>query len=106
MHAKLVTLELQRLLQPSVNWFASDRKRLMIFTDLARAAVIASVPILANLDLLPVWWIYAVAFISSTLSIAFDAADFAAIPSLVRQDDLVTANGRITASYSAARLIG
>jgi MFS family permease len=83
-----------------------DRKRLMIFVDLGRAALIASIPILANVNALPLWWIYAVAFLSSTLSIAFDAADFAAIPSLVNQDDLVTANGRITASYSAARIIG
>ncbi len=83
-----------------------DRKRLMIFVDLGRAALIASIPVLANFNALPIWWIYAVAFLSSTLSIAFDAADFAAIPSLVNQDDLVTANGRITASYSAARVIG
>lgn len=83
-----------------------DRKRLMIFTDLARAGIIATIPLLASFNALSVWWIYAVAFISSTLSIAFDAADFAAIPSLVSQDDLVTANGRITASYSAARVIG
>ena len=83
-----------------------DRKRLMIFVDLGRAALIASIPILATVGALPLWWIYAVTFLSSTLSIAFDAADFAAIPSLVKQDDLVTANGRITASYSAARVIG
>ena len=83
-----------------------DRKRLMIFVDLGRAALIASIPVLASFGALPLWWIYAVAFLSSTLSIAFDAADFAAIPSMVNQDDLVTANGRITASYSAARVVG
>lgn len=83
-----------------------DRKRLMIFTDLARAAIIATIPLVASFNMISVWWIYAVLFISSTLSIAFDAADFAAIPSLVNPDDLVTANGRITASYSAARVIG
>ncbi|MFL5733926.1 MAG: MFS transporter [Chloroflexia bacterium] len=83
-----------------------DRKRLMIGVDLGRAALIASIPLLASFNALPLWWIYAVTFLSSTLSIAFDAADFAAIPSLVKQDDLVTANGRITASYSAARVIG
>src|SRR5438270_4313601 len=79
-----------------------DRKRLMIATDVARAAVIASIPVLATLGPLSIWWIYAVGFISSTLSICFDAAEFAAIPSLASSDDLVTANGRIQASYSAA----
>jgi MFS family permease len=83
-----------------------DRKRLMILTDIGRAAVIGSIPLMANLNLLSVWWIYGVMFVTSTLSIAFDAADFAAIPSLVSQDDLVTANGRIQASYSATGVIG
>jgi MFS family permease len=84
-----------------------DRKRLMIATDLARAAVIATIPLLAAADALPVGWVYAVAFCSATLTIAFDAAQFAAIPSLVpSDDDLVTANGRVQASYSAAQIAG
>jgi MFS family permease len=84
-----------------------DRKRLMIATDLGRAAVIAVIPALDALDALSVGWVYAVAFASATLSIAFDAAQFAALPSLVpSSDDLVTANGRVQASYSAAQVAG
>ena len=83
-----------------------DRKRLMIVTDVARAAVVATVPGAAALGVLSVWWIYAVLFVSTTLSIAFDTAEFAVIPAVVRQDDLVTANGRIQASYSAASILG
>jgi MFS family permease len=86
-----------------------DRKRLMIATDVTRAVVIASIPVLASLDLLAVWWIYIVGFLGSTLAIAFNAAEFAAIPSLVPRDaseELVAANGRIQASYSAASIIG
>ncbi len=83
-----------------------DRKRMMIATDLARAAVIASIPLLAAFDLLALWWIYAVGFISSVLKICFDAGEFAAIPSLVGTDDLIKANGRIQASYSAAFFLG
>lgn len=84
----------------------ADRKRLMIATDIARALVIGSIPLLAALDRLPVAWIYVAGFLSSTLTIAFNSAEFAAIPSLVPQDDLVTANGRIQASYSAATVLG
>jgi MFS family permease len=47
-----------------------------------------------------------VVFVGGTLTSAFQAAEFAAIPSLVPQNDLVTANGRIQASYSAATIIG
>jgi MFS family permease len=84
-----------------------DRKRLMIATDVARAVLIAVIPLLADAGQLSVGWIYAVAFLQSTLTIAFDSAEFAAIPSLVSsKDDLVTANGRIQASYSAAQVAG
>src|SRR5207302_4869331 len=55
---------------------------------------------------LTVWLIYGVAFAQSTVFIAFQAGEFAAIPSLVETDDLVTANGRIQATYSAAQVAG
>ena len=86
-----------------------DRKRLMVVTDLTRALVIATIPVLASLNLLSVWWIYGVGFLGSTLAICFSAAEFAAIPSLVNRDaseELVAANGRIQASYSAASILG
>lgn len=83
-----------------------DRKRLMIFTDLTRAAVISTIPLMFMLDHLTVWWIYGVAFVHATLGIFFNSAEFAAIPSLVRTDDLVAANGRVQASYSAAQVLG
>jgi MFS family permease len=85
-----------------------DRKRLMIATDIARAVVIASIPLLASMDRLSVEWIYVVSFVSTTLSICFSSAEFAAIPSLVPSEGeaIVTANGRIQASYSAAAVIG
>lgn len=83
-----------------------NRKRLMIAADLLNAAAIASVPLLAMAGMLSVWWIYGVAFLTSTIGIAFQSAEFAAIPNLVSRDDLVTANGRIQASYSAAAIVG
>ncbi len=83
-----------------------DRKRMMIGTDIGRALIIASIPMLFAFGFLTIWWIYIVAFIHATMKICFDAGEFAAIPSLVNQDDLVTANGRIQASYSGASIIG
>jgi MFS family permease len=84
----------------------TDRKRLMIRVDVAQALVIASIPALAALGHLSIWWIYAMGFVGSTLGICFSSAEFAAIPSLVRSDDLVTANGRIQASYQAVSIVG
>jgi MFS family permease len=88
-----------------------DRKRLMIVTDLLRAMLLVSIPLLAAFDSLAVWWIYLAGFLISTLTIGFNSAEFAAIPSLVKHDAntgeaLVRANGRIQASYSAATVAG
>jgi hypothetical protein len=78
----------------------------MIVVDLLSAVTIASVPLAALAGLLSLWWIFAVAFISSTLSIFFAAAEFGAIPSLVDSTELVGANGRIQASFAAASVLG
>ena len=83
-----------------------DRKRAMIALDSLNTVVILSIPLVATFGDLNVWLIYAVTFIQSTIFIAFSAGEFAAIPSLVAKDDLVTANGRIQASYSAAQVAG
>ncbi|MGI9047830.1 MAG: MFS transporter [Rubrobacteraceae bacterium] len=83
-----------------------DRRRLMIFADLTQALVISSIPLIAVLGTLSVWWIYAVGFVSSTLWIFFNTAEFAVVPSLVAKKDLVVANGRLQAVYSAATIAG
>src|SRR2546421_3525507 len=83
-----------------------DRKRAMIALDSLNAVVIVSIPLVAQFGHLTVWWIYVVTFIQSTIFIAFSAGEFAAVPSLVSTDDLVTANGRIQATFSAAQVAG
>lgn len=83
-----------------------DRKRLMIVTDVLRGLVLMVIPALGFADLLTVEIIYAVTFVSTTLAIAFDSAQFAVIPTLVGKRDLVTANGRIQASFSASAIAG
>ena len=84
----------------------TDRRRLMIVTDLLNAAVVASVPVAAVVGLLSVWWILVVVFLHSTLGIFFEAAAFGAIPSLVEKADLVTANGRIQATFAGSTVLG
>ncbi|HET7701075.1 MAG TPA: MFS transporter [Candidatus Limnocylindria bacterium] len=83
-----------------------DRKRVMIVVDILSAIIVAAVPAGAALGVLSIGLIYAVAFLSATLSIFFQAAQFAAIPSLVDRAELVAANGRIQASFSAATVAG
>jgi len=83
-----------------------DRKRLMIAVDILLAATMLTIPALAYLHALNVYWVYAVDFAASALSLTFQQAEFTAIPSLVGSSDLVTANGRINASYQAAEVLG
>ena len=83
-----------------------DRRRMMLLTDVGRAAVITVLPVLALFGALRVDDIYAVAFVQSTLGILFNCGQFAAIPSLVGRGDLVAANGRIMATNSAGQIFG
>jgi MFS family permease len=83
-----------------------DRKRLMIAVDILQLLFIGSVPLVALFGPIPLWWVYVVVFFTGLLTVFFQAAEFAAIPSLVPNNDLVTANGRIQASYSAAMVVG
>jgi MFS family permease len=83
-----------------------DRKRVMIVADIGQAIVISVLPALFLLGVLNIWWVYGVAFLSTTLHIFTDSSQFAAIPSLVDQSDLITANGRIQASFFGATILG
>ncbi len=83
-----------------------DRKRLMITVDVLLALVMLTIPALAWFHMLNVYWVYAVQFAASSLGLIFEQAEFTAIPSLVGQHDLVTANGRINASYQTSEVLG
>jgi MFS family permease len=83
-----------------------DRKRLMLGADVAQALVIAVIPVLAVSGSLRVADIYAVTFVQSTLGIVFNCGEFAAIPALVGEQELVTANARIMATNNAGQILG
>ena len=83
-----------------------NRKRLMIGRDISRAVILAVLPVLALLGHFSIWWIYLVTFINSTLTLGFQSATTAAIPSMVPQDNLMKANGHIQVSAPFATIIG
>ncbi len=56
----------------------SDRRRMMIITDILRALVIAAIPLVAALGWLAVGWIYLISFLISVLTIFFNAGEFTA----------------------------
>jgi MFS family permease len=83
-----------------------DRRRMMLRADLGQALVIATLPVLSLLGVLEVWQIYAVTFVQSILGILFSCGEFAAIPALVGEEELVTANARIMATNNVGPILG
>jgi len=78
------------------------RRPIMIATDLGRAGVLAVIPLLAWIDALQIEHLYAVAALTSLLTVFFDVAYQSYLPSIVRRDELVEGNSKLTASASVA----
>jgi Na+/melibiose symporter-like transporter len=78
------------------------RRPVLIWSDLGRAAVLATIPVAFVLDVLTIWQLLAVSAIASVLTTFFDAADNAYLPTVVERDRLVDANAALAASGSAA----
>lgn len=82
------------------------RKPLLIACDIGRFVVLVSVPVAALLGGLSMPLLYAVAFLSGVLGTFFDVAYHAYLPSLVRSDQLLEGNSKLSASASVAEAGG
>ncbi|MBW3631913.1 MAG: MFS transporter [Chloroflexi bacterium] len=82
------------------------RRPVMIAADIARAVLLATIPVAAWLGALRIELLIAVAFLSEIFTVFFDIAYLSYIPSLVSRDDLVEANSRLEATASSAQVIG
>jgi len=84
-------------------WVDRIRRRpVLIGADLGRALVLGSIPVAALLGVLCIEQLYAVAFVTGVLTLFFDVAYQAFLPSLVRRDQLVEGNSKLQASMSVA----
>jgi MFS family permease len=83
------------------------RKRpLLIAADIGRAICLLSIPFAALTDQLSIPLLVVVAFLHGTLAMLFDVADTTYLPSLVRREQLVEANGKLEFSASLAQITG
>ncbi|HZH26929.1 MAG TPA: MFS transporter [Azospirillaceae bacterium] len=83
------------------------RKRtLLIWADLVRAILVASIPVAAWLDGLSLEHLYLVAAAAGAATTLFQIADNAFLPTLVGKDQLVAANARIEATDATAEITG
>lgn len=82
-----------------------DRRRLMILTDLVRAALYAAVPVCWLIGP-QVWLLYVVAAVSAVFGMLFQVAYATVLPSIVRKDQLLDANSRLEASFALSYIVG
>jgi MFS family permease len=80
-----------------------DQKDVMVVSDLLRAAIILIIPIAAVTNILLV---YPLVFAVTSISIFFRPARVAALPRIVRDDELLTANSAMWIGETIADVIG
>ena len=88
-----------------------DRRRrqrlaLMVGADLGRFVLIAVIPITVWVGVARIELLYGFVFAAGVLTVLYQIADFAFLPSVVDRDQLVDANGKIAASQSANEIGG
>lgn len=88
-------------------WVDRVRRRpLLVAADLARAWLLLAVPIAWVLGALHIEILYAVALLVGAFGVIFDVVWVSYLPSLVRRDRLIAANGSLSASDSVAQVAG
>lgn len=88
-------------------WIDRLRRRpILIAADLGRAALLLTVPIAAWLDLLRIELLYVVGILVGTCTVFFEVARQSYVTAVVRRDQLVDANSKLSVSSSGAEVVG
>ncbi|SHF60295.1 MFS transporter [Streptoalloteichus hindustanus] len=82
------------------------KRPLMIYANLVRAVLVGLVPLLAVLDALTLPGLAAIVLGIGVCTVLFEVCWLSYVPVIVGQEHLVTANGRVAASSSAAEFAG
>ena len=82
------------------------RRPILIVGDLARAALLASVPIAYFFDALTIWHLFAVGFLVGIATVFFDIAYQSYLPALVERQEIIDGNAKLEISRSAAQTGG
>jgi predicted MFS family arabinose efflux permease len=83
-----------------------DRKRVMILCDVGRALVVTGVALALWLDVVTIAQLYVSAFIEGSLFVFFNIAEVAALPRVVRKEQLPEAAAQNEAAFAAAHIVG
>jgi MFS family permease len=81
-------------------------RRLLVGTDLGRAVLLGSIPVLAVVGSLRMEHLYVVAVLAGVLTLLSDTASMTLLPSLVPREDLMRANSLTLLNQSVASTVG
>lgn len=82
------------------------RRPLLLCTDIGRALLLGSVPIMSLLGWLRMEYLFLVAFLVGTLTFFFDAAYGAFLPTIIERTQLIEGNSKLEMSNLLANLAG
>jgi MFS family permease len=82
------------------------RRPILIAGDLARAGLLASIPIAYFFDALTIWQLYGVGFFVGIATVFFDVAYQSYLPSLVERRQIIDGNAKLEISRTGAQLGG
>lgn len=82
------------------------RRPILIWTDLARGLILATLPLAALFDVLQMEHLYLVALLVGSLTVFFNVADASYLPTLLPRAQLLEGNSKLGASDSLAEIAG
>lgn len=82
------------------------RRPILIIASLGQTVSVGSIPFMAFLHLLRLEYLYGIALFSGCLSVFFEIAYQAYLPSLVEREYLIEGNGKLETSHACAQISG
>lgn len=84
----------------------TSRRGVLIMADLARAGVLATLPLMAFFEAITIGQVIGVATVVAFLSMIFQTADNAYLPSIVAREHLLDANAKLATTDAVAEVAG
>ncbi|MGA3057787.1 MAG: MFS transporter [Candidatus Limnocylindrales bacterium] len=92
---------------PAGAWLDRVRRRpVLIAGDVGRGLALLTIPIAFAAGVLTIWQLYAVGFITGSLTVLFDVADQSYLPALLDREELVEGNAKLSLPQSSAQVVG
>lgn len=84
----------------------ASRKVMMVITDMIRAIILISIPVLFHFDALSIAMIYTAAILLAVFTLLFDSASEAYIPTILPQEQLMDGNAKLVMVATIMRIVG